>query len=284
MDVRRQEERGGLSSVSGEGQGSAGGRRQPPLPPPPTTGASWRQGGDPRPPRLSPPAPPGASGPATEGGPRGLWPPPPSFQLPGDWSPNDGPIAWSPPTRRSGVGALVGALVLALVAALVGAGIGAAVAHRSQSRSGPSDFALFPPTDGGVRPNSEQADIAAKVDPAVVDVNSTLGLENGAAAGTGMVITSSGEVLTNNHVVDGATKVSVQINGSGPMYTAKVLGTDATDDVALLQIQGVSGLRTVKLGDSTKVGVGDRVVAIGNALGLQGPPSVSGARPIRHRQ
>jgi S1-C subfamily serine protease len=118
--------------------------------------------------------------------------------------------------------------------------------------------------------------VAAKVDPAVVDVNTTLGFNSGAAAGTGMVITPSGEVLTNNHVVDGATSVTVQINGSGPTYTAKVLGTDATDDVALLQIQGVSGLKTVKLGDSTGVAVGDEIVAIGNALGLQGPPSVSG--------
>jgi S1-C subfamily serine protease len=108
----------------------------------------------------------------------------------------------------------------------------------------------------------------------VVDVNTTLGLENGAAAGTGMIIAASGEVLTNNHVVDGATKITVQIDGSGPTYSAKVLGTDATDDVALLQIQGASGLTTVNLGDSSKVALGDRVVATGNALGLQGPPSV----------
>ena len=60
--------------------------------------------------------------------------------------------------------------------------------------------------------------IAAKIDPAVVDINTTLA--NGAAAGTGMVITSSGEVLTNNHVINGATSISVQISGSGPSYDA----------------------------------------------------------------
>jgi S1-C subfamily serine protease len=166
--------------------------------------------------------------------------------------------------------------VLALLAAIVGAGIGAAVAQRGRSTSGPSDFALSPPTTRASEANGADAAIAALVDPAVVDVNTTLGFQNGATAGTGMVIGSSGEVLTNNHVVDGATSITAQINGTGPSYPVKVLGTDATDDVALLQIQGVSGLQTVKLGDSGKVAVGDRVVAIGNALGLRGPPSVSG--------
>jgi S1-C subfamily serine protease len=90
-----------------------------------------------------------------------------------------------------------------------------------------------------------------------------------------MVISSSGEVLTNHHVVAGATKVSVKINGVGPSYTATVVGTDATDDVAVLQIQGVSNLKTVPVGDSDKVAVGDTVVALGNALGRQGAPSVT---------
>src|SRR5207302_7735688 len=66
-----------------------------------------------------------------------------------------------------------------------------------------------------------------------------------------------------------------QINGSGPTHDAHVVGTDAADDVALVQIDGVSGLKTVSIGDSSKVSVGDPVVAIGNALGRPGPPSVS---------
>ena len=281
-----------MSSVDGGGHGqpagtddapAAGtqgaGRRQP-LPPPAGPDAGWRPewhgSGDTWPPRRSPPPLPGAFEQPSEEVPGERCPPPPSFQLPdGDRWTAAVPPPWQAPRRR-GAGALVAALVLAVVAALIGAGIGAAVAHRNGGPSDPSDFALFPPAGGGARPTAQQAAIAAKVDPAVVDVNTILGLENGAAAGTGMVITSSGEVLTNNHVVDGATKITVEINGSGPALTAKVLGTDATDDVALLQIQGVSGLKTVKLGDSTKVSVGDRVVAIGNALGLQGPPSVSG--------
>jgi S1-C subfamily serine protease len=110
----------------------------------------------------------------------------------------------------------------------------------------------------------------------VVDIVTTLGYQGGQAAGTGMVLTSSGEVLTNNHVVDGATSITARIDGQGPTYTAKVIGTDRTDDVALIQLQGASGLTTVKLGDATKTSVGDPVVAIGNALNLPGPPTVTG--------
>jgi S1-C subfamily serine protease len=174
---------------------------------------------------------------------------------------------------------LTAGLALVVIAAVVGAVAGAALAHRRTTVAGPPNFATFPATGGSSSANANisasAANAAAQVSPGVVDVNTTLGYQNGAAAGTGMVITPSGEVLTNNHVVDGATKVTVQIAGSGPTYTAKVLGTDATDDVALLQIDGASNLKTVKLGDSTKVAVGDQVVAIGNALGLPGPPSVS---------
>src|SRR6202011_5461336 len=112
--------------------------------------------------------------------------------------------------------------------------------------------------------------IAAQVSPGVLDVTTTLGYQSGGAAGTAMVLTSSGEVLTNNHVINGATKITVQIGGKGRTYTAKVLGTDPTDDVALLQIEGASGLKTVKLGDSSKVSIGDQVVAIANAPNLQG--------------
>jgi S1-C subfamily serine protease len=166
---------------------------------------------------------------------------------------------------------------VAVVAAAIGAGVGAALAHRTSPTTAPSSFAVLPPSSSTANGNGngDAASIAALVTPGVVDVNTTLGFQNGAAAGTGMVITSSGEVLTNNHVVDGATKVTVQIAGTGPTYTAKVLGTDAADDVALLQIEGASGLKTVKLGDSSRVAVGNQVVAIGNALGLPGPPSVT---------
>ena len=82
--------------------------------------------------------------------------------------------------------------------------------------------------------------IVALVDPAVADI--TLALDGGEAAGTGMVLTPSGLLLTNNHVIDGATDITVQIAATGPTHPAHVVGYDIVDDVALLQIEGVSGL------------------------------------------
>ena len=90
-----------------------------------------------------------------------------------------------------------------------------------------------------------------------------------------MVISSDGLVLTNNHVIDEATKVSATLVTSGKTYTAKVLGYDSTDDVALLQLQGASGLKTVTMADSTKVKVHEAVLALGNAGGRGGLPSTA---------
>jgi S1-C subfamily serine protease len=117
--------------------------------------------------------------------------------------------------------------------------------------------------------------IAEKVAPGLVDVNSTLGYQNGSAAGTGMVLTSSGEVLTNNHVIKGATAISVTDIGNGRTYTATVVGYDEADDIAVLQLQGASGLHTVTLGDSSTVAAGDTVTAIGNAGGAGGTPAAA---------
>src|SRR6516225_7706598 len=117
--------------------------------------------------------------------------------------------------------------------------------------------------------------IANKVDPGLVDIVSTLGDQNAEAAGTGMVVTSSGEVLTNNHVIDGATSIKATDIGNGRTYTAKVVGYDKSDDVAVLQLQGASGLTTVSFGDSSRVHVGQSVTALGNAGGKGGTPSVA---------
>lgn len=111
------------------------------------------------------------------------------------------------------------------------------------------------------------------VDAAVVDVVTTLGYQHGQAAGTGIVLTPTGEILTNHHVVQGATAVSVTDVGNGRTYTGSVVGYDATEDVAVVQLKGASGLKTANLGDSSKLSVGQSVVAVGNAGGVGGPPS-----------
>jgi S1-C subfamily serine protease len=153
----------------------------------------------------------------------------------------------------SGLGLATGSIVLG---AVLTAGPALAATPTSTSRSS---------TGGGL----DLPTIAAKVDPAVVDVNTTL--PGGAAAGTGMVLTPSGEVLTNNHVIDGATSIDVAA-ASGKTYSARVVGYDPSDDVAVLQLQGASNLPTIRTTNSAPA-VGDPVLALGNALGRGGTPA-----------
>jgi S1-C subfamily serine protease len=117
--------------------------------------------------------------------------------------------------------------------------------------------------------------IVQMTDPAVVDIVSNLGTQGAQSAGTGIVLTSSGEVLTNNHVVDGATAIRVTDVGNGRTYTATVTGYDPTGDVAVLKLSGASGLKTATIGDSSAVKTGQKVVALGNAGGRGGLPSVA---------
>ena len=169
-------------------------------------------------------------------------------------------------------------VLIAVVAAVAGAGIGWSLArainnHPSANATAPESpiHATAPNAASG---NSSLNAIAAKVDPAIVDVNTTLG--NGQAAGTGMIISSTGEILTNNHVVNGSTSISVTVQGRSRSYSAHVVGVDVSADVAVIQIdQGVSGLATVKFANSSSLRVGDTVVAIGNALGQGGTPHVT---------
>jgi S1-C subfamily serine protease len=119
------------------------------------------------------------------------------------------------------------------------------------------------------------AEIAAQTDPGLVDIYTNLALEGGEAAGTGQVLTASGEVLTNNHVITGATSIRAEDIGNGRTYTAKVVGYDRTKDIAVIQLQHASGLQTVTTGDSSSAGVGERVVALGNAGGKGGTPSMA---------
>ncbi len=130
---------------------------------------------------------------------------------------------------------------------------------------------------GGVARADEtgtSANVASSVQGALVDIVSTDSYEGAVAAGTGMILTSTGEILTNNHVIDGATSIKVTVVATQKTYTATVVGTDPTADVAVIQLKDASGLKTVPLGDSSSVKVGDKVVAAGNANGDGGDPSV----------
>jgi S1-C subfamily serine protease len=171
-------------------------------------------------------------------------------------------------------------IVVAIIAAGgtgVGVGWGLAKALRNQTTV-QSPIAIARPTapssgNGGSNAGVDVNAIAAKVDPAIVDINTTTG--SGQASGTGMILTPDGEILTNNHVVDGSLTISVVIAGHSGNYAAHVVGVAPAADVALIQVDGVSGLPTVTPASSSAVQVGDQIVALGNALGLGGAPSVS---------
>lgn len=190
----------------------------------------------------------------------------------------------APERQSSGFG---GAFTIALIAAILGLLVTGRFHTLLSSVDGSSATAIDPSTglpvpDGSTGstatagPNSKVSDaaaqtIASRVNPSVVDIRSALGY-GGASAGTGIVMTAGGQILTNNHVIAGALEISVTLVSNGKSYGATVVGTDATQDIAVLQVNGAPGLTPMQTAGS--VSVGDGVVAIGNAGGVGGAPSV----------
>jgi S1-C subfamily serine protease len=195
------------------------------------------------------------------------YPTPPPWASPyPQWYP---PAPQAPHRRRRGP---IAAAVLGGTAAAValGLGINAAVGGSglvSGQGAGPSQNPAPAANTTGMATSAQQV--------GVVDIDTVLQYQGAEAAGTGMILTSSGEVLTNNHVVEGATSIKVTVVSTGNTYTAKVVGTDPSDDVAVIQLQGASGLATAKIGNSSDVSVGDAVTAVGNAGGRGGTPSAA---------
>jgi len=125
-------------------------------------------------------------------------------------------------------------------------------------------------TDSGTGTSTESAATAATAaqKKGVVTINTVLNYdESSQAAGTGMVLTSDGTILTNNHVIQGATSITVTDETTGKEYKADVVGSDATNDVAVLKLEGASGLSTVTLDDDGEPSTGDTVTDVGNAEG-----------------
>ncbi|HZQ77971.1 MAG TPA: trypsin-like peptidase domain-containing protein [Acidimicrobiia bacterium] len=196
--------------------------------------------------------------------------------------------------------ALVGGVaVLALVAGSLGAAIGVSLASRHGSDSpaltpatapagGATTTPIPSPTTATTAPGSgpgatapplsgsalDVKGILAKVEPSVVDIVAQSRRETG--EGTGIIITPDGYILTNAHVVNGASTVTVSTSASGKALSATVIGADTAHDVALIKVDNPGGsLPAAELGRSADVKVGDDVVAIGNALGLRGDPTVT---------
>ncbi|MBB5927654.1 S1C family serine protease [Streptomyces echinatus] len=184
------------------------------------------------------------------------WPPPPSHQPAVQPAPHG-------KKRPRGPVALLAAV--AIVAAAVGGGTAYAfqeLAGKDTVATGGSGTTVVPTAKRG-----DVAAIAAAVSPSVVEINATLA--NGSSTGSGVIITSGGEIVTNNHVVSGADSIKVRTS-DGKSYTAEVVGTDSSKDLALIKLAGASGLKAAALGDSSGVQVGDSVVAIGSPEGLTG--------------
>jgi serine protease Do len=180
-------------------------------------------------------------------------------------------------------------LVVALTALLAGGLGGGIVAVRSHATEqpaggpavGPAVSAAAAPSAPAAATTSQLQAALAKISPSVVDITTVGGGEGGffggdvSGAGTGVITRSDGEVVTNAHVVAGATSIRVQIPGHSGTVTATIVGSDTSDDLAVLHLQGVSGLPAASFGATSTVHVGDPVLAVGNAEGYGGAPTVT---------
>ena len=180
----------------------------------------------------------------------------------------------TPPPRSFGKRASLIMVVIVLCAAGgFGGGWLAATLHPGkevQQTSAPIEEMVSP--DGGTVVTSDEeiiATVAAKVSPSVVSIVTTTGrsLYSSQGAGTGVIVSKDGYIMTNHHVIEDARQVAV-ITAEGTEYTdVRIVGSDPLNDIAFIRVNNVSDLKPAQLGDSSKVRIGQRVVAIGNALG-----------------
>ncbi|MFP1626196.1 S1C family serine protease [Streptomyces sp. 5K101] len=203
----------------------------------------------------------------------GAYPPPP-HQPPVTVWPGDGGAAYHPPVA-AGAGhraerakrpvALIAAVAIA--AAAVGGGASALVGRFAGGDTGTTGGSVASGTNVSQSSKGTVAGVAQAVSPSIVEINATSAA--GQSTGSGVIITSGGEIVTNNHVVSGAETIKVRLS-DGRAYTADIVGTDPDKDLALIELNGAKGLKAATLGDSGSVKVGDEVVAIGSPEGLTG--------------
>ncbi|GHE31654.1 S1C family serine protease [Streptomyces capitiformicae] len=187
------------------------------------------------------------------------WPPPPAYEPP---TPAPAPVP-APKKRARGPLALLAAV------AIVAAAIGGGTAYGVQELTGSGTVASSS-TSTSVVPTSQKgtvSGVATAVSPSIVEISATSNA--GESTGSGVIITSDGEIITNNHVISGDSEIKVTTS-DGKSYTAEVVGTDSKKDLALIKLQDASGLKAASLGNSDAVKVGDEVVAIGSPEGLTG--------------
>lgn len=193
---------------------------------------------------------------------------PPRITVPG----SAGPLPGGPGTKAPRKGGRTAAIVAATVVLALGAGFGGGVlgSRVGSSNSAASDTSLSlattaNPAAATSAPSGSVQSVAQKLLPSVVSILSTSAQQEG--EGSGIILTANGLILTNNHVVAGATNLTVQFN-DGSTAPATVVGTDSTDDLAVIRVSGVSNLTPATLGSSADLQVGQQVVAVGSPLGL----------------
>jgi S1-C subfamily serine protease len=196
--------------------------------------------------------------------------------------------AGAPPPRPRRRGGVLSHLLVAVLAAALAAGVTVVVdraAPGGPAASGsplPGGGAVPAPASpaspaGGAAVGGIVQQVVNKVEPGLVVINTSLQYRSAAAAGTGMIINRGGLVLTNNHVIEDSTRITATVVATGRTYPARIVGYDKAGDIALLQLQGASGLRTIPVGNSATVRAGAAVVALGNAEG-QGTIIPAGGR------
>lgn len=174
-----------------------------------------------------------------------------------------------------------GFAALALLVALSAATAGTIVHHLDGSGTTQLTATATTTAATGATNVSAVTTVLAKIEPSVVDIDTTISqtagsgqVVTGEGAGTGIVVSASGEIVTNAHVVAGATSINVTL-ADGTTHQATVVKSDTAQDLAVIQITGVRGLTVAAFADSASVSVGDTVIAVGNALGYDGAPTVT---------
>lgn len=192
-----------------------------------------------------------------------LGPPPPPPPAPG-----------RPPRPSWGRSAVL--LTAAFALAIAGV-VGYTMGHQDDAVvQRPTNF-TFPSDQSSGTVSTSSRRIAAKLDDSIVNITTRLS-SGGAAAGTGIIISANGLALTNNHVIADTEQLRVENSADGSMHSAKVLGYSVTADVALIKIQGVSGLTPAPIGQAGDLAVNDAIVGLGNAGGSGGEPSIAPGR------
>jgi putative serine protease PepD len=226
----------------------------------------------------------------------------PSFSPPSSWTAPLSDVAagdvietHDPAPRRRGIRQGVALTAAAVVLSAAAAGT---VVHVVDDHSGSTVAATAATSSTSSNPASTLPQAAsstsdvktalAKIEPSVVLINDTItGTASGrggfggfggfqeSGAGTGIIISADGQVVTNAHVVNGATDIKVTLPNNGGTHSATIVGIDTTQDLAVIQISGVSGLKPATFANSDSAQVGDSVLAVGNALGYGGAPTVT---------